>query len=194
MGVVALISGLAVFFAGHAMPMAARRRAALARRIGDGTVKLIVSAISLIGLLLTIWGFANRPIAPVWSPPIWTQHLTLTLMIPAMILLAAAYLPRGKVRAATRHPMLLAVKIWAVAHLIANGDLWAMVMFLAFLLWAGADRASVAKRDRAAGVTRDIAGASLVWDVAAIGVGLGAYAAFALYLHPAWIGVAVWPQ
>lgn len=193
MGVLALVMGLALFVAGHSVPMMAERRARWVARLGVGPVKLGVSVVVLIGFVLIIWGFGNRPFVPVWTPPTWTRHLAATLMIPAMILLVLAYLPKGKIRAAVRHPMLLAVKIWALAHLLANGDLWSMVLFGALLVWAGVDRASVARRDRAAGVAPDLAAASWLWDGVGLVVGAGAYWVFAVYLHPAWIGVAVVP-
>ncbi len=194
MGVVAMLSGLMLFIGGHGVPMMAARRARWVERFGVGPVKLGVTAVVLAGFLLIIWGFANRPFVSLWVPPIWTRHLALTLMAPAMILLVLAYLPMGKIKAAVRHPMLLAVKIWAVAHLLANGDLWSMVLFVALLLWAGADRASVARRERAAGVKKpSVAAAPLMWDAVGVAVGAGVFWVFAAYLHPMWIGVPVLP-
>ncbi len=193
MGVVALMVGLALFIAGHSVPMMAARRARWAARFGVGPVKLGVTAVVLTGFLLIIWGVANRPIVSLWVPPIWTRHVALTVMAPAMILLVLAYLPMGRVRAVVRHPMLLAVKIWALAHLLANGDVWSMVLFGVLLVWAGVDRASVARRDRAAGVKPDVAAASVVWDGVGLVLGAAAFWVFAAYLHPMWIGVPVLP-
>lgn len=194
-----LIAGLAVFLGAHAIPMLPGLRAGLGASMGEGGRKLLVTVLSIAGLAGIVWGMAYRPIVNVWFPPVWSSHLALTLMIPAMILLAMAYLPKGHVAAAVKHPMLLAVKIWALAHLLANGDLWSMALFASLLLWAGVDRMFIAKRTRAALAAGEQPPSgpvpsgppSLRWDAAGVVVGLALYAAFVFYLHAVLFGKEV---
>ena len=169
-------------------------RAGLIGRLGEGTYKGLYSAVALVGIVLISIGYGQYRAAgyiPVWTPPVWTQHLNLLLMVIAFILLAAAYLP-GHIKARTKHPMLAAVKIWAFGHLLANGDLGSILLFGSFLAWAVLARISAKRRDP----VRDHAGpvaAPAGWrnDAIAVAVGLGAYVLFAFYLHPVLIGVPV---
>ncbi|MGL4495109.1 MAG: NnrU family protein [Beijerinckiaceae bacterium] len=187
-----LIAGLMIFFAGHAVTMARSLRASLIQAMGEGPYKLAYSAASAIGLVMIVWGFASYRASgyiPVWTPPKALTHIALLLNVPVFILLAAAYLP-GRIKTAAKHPMLLAVKIWATAHLLANGDLGSMLLFGAFLAWAVIARISAKKRGES------IPGNALVApsarnDGLAIVVGLAAYALVAFWLHPLLIGVPV---
>ncbi|MGL4812044.1 MAG: NnrU family protein [Beijerinckiaceae bacterium] len=187
-----LIAGLMIFFAGHAVTMARSLRASLIQAMGEGPYKLAYSAASAIGLVMIVWGFASYRASgyiPVWTPPKALTHIALLLNVPVFILLAAAYLP-GRIKTAAKHPMLLAVKIWATAHLLANGDLGSMLLFGAFLAWAVIARISAKKRGES------IPGHALVApsarnDGLAIVVGLAAYALMAFWLHPLLIGVPV---
>src|SRR5262249_55646681 len=128
----------------------------------------------------------TQPIV-VWSPPHWLQLVGALLTIPAFVLLAAAYVPRNQIKAAVGHPMVAGVKLWAFAHLLANGTLAAVVLFGAFLVWAIADFRSARRRDRAAG-TRYPAG-TIAQDAVAAVIGLVAWALFAFVLHGWLIGV-----
>ena len=195
-----LILGLVLFLGTHAFSMARGPRARLVGRIGERRFKLGYTALSLLGLVLIAVGFhdyrASGMIA-VWDPPVWTRHLALTLVLLAFICLAAAYLP-GHIRAKVKHPMLLAVKIWATAHLLANGDLGAMLLFGGFLAWAVAARISAKRRALAPGAIAAQHGAVAAphgWrnDAFAVAIGVAAWFVFARYLHYPLIGVSVWP-
>ena len=192
-----LILGLVVFLGTHAFTMARERRAALVARLGEGPYKGLYSVLSLLGIVLIAYGFGQYRAGDwinVWYPPVWTRHLALTLNIFAFIFLAAAYIP-GRIKRALKHPMLAAVKIWALAHLLANGDLGSILLFGSILAWAVMARIS-AKRRR--DEVRDHAGPAVEpagWrnDAIAVVVGLVAWFAFARWLHPWLIGVPVWP-
>ncbi|KAA0123269.1 NnrU family protein [Methylobacterium sp. P1-11] len=198
---VLLILGLVLFLGTHAFSMARARRAAIVGRIGVGRFKLGYTALSLLGLVLIGIGFHDYRLSgyiPVWDPPVWTRHLALTLVWAAFVCLAAAYLP-GRIRAKTKHPMLLAVKIWATAHLLANGDLGSILLFGGFLAWAVAARISAKRRDLAPGAVAAQHGGPVAapqgWrnDILALVIGTAAWFVFARYLHYPVIGVPVWP-
>lgn len=118
-----------------------------------------------------------------------TRHLTLALMVPVFVLLVAAYLPTGHIRKRTRHPMILAVKLWAFAHLLANGDLASVLLFGGFLAWGVIDRISLKRRGDAGGAA--VASVAALSDAVALIAGLAIYVAFVLWLHPLLIGVPV---
>lgn len=187
-----LILGIAIFLGVHSIRIVApQARSRFIASRGEGPWKGLYSAASLVGLVLVVWGFAMaRGSAPIlYSPPIWTRHLALLLMVPAMILLVASQLPAGRIKAAVKHPMLLAVKIWALAHLVANGDLASLILFASFLLWAVADRISEKRRLRA-GETASVVAVSGRSDAIAVGFGVILYLLFVWKLHVWLIGVA----
>ncbi|WP_114943733.1 NnrU family protein [Microvirga calopogonii] len=190
-----LIVGLVIFLGIHSFSMARGRRAALIGKIGEGPYKGLYSLVSLIGIVLIAIGFgqyrANGYI-PVWEPPVWTRHLALLLVWLAFICLAAAYLP-GRIKTRLKHPMLAGVKIWAVAHLLANGDLGSILLFGSILAWAVMARISAKRRDVAAQHGGTAAPAGWRNDVLAVVIGTVAYLAFAFWLHPWLIGVPVVP-
>lgn len=196
-----LILGLVLFLGTHALSMARGPRAGLIGRFGEGGFKIGYTLLSLVGLVLVSIGFGQYRASgyiPVWNPPVFTRHLALVLMLPVFVLLFAAYLP-GKIRARTKHPMLLAVKIWATAHLLANGDLGSILLFGAFLAWAVAARISAKRRALAPGAVAAQHGGPVAApaggrnDLIALGLGLALWFAFARWLHPLLIGVSVWP-
>ncbi|MEZ5773417.1 MAG: NnrU family protein [Hyphomicrobiaceae bacterium] len=187
-----LVAGLAVFFAIHLVPTAPALRARMQAMMGEGGYKLVFSLISVAGLAAVVVGYgAARPVSPdIWYPPAWTRHLTMGLMVIAMILLAAAYVP-SRIRDRVRHPMLAAIKTWALAHLLTNGDLASMVLFGSFLGYGVFDRISVKRRgDR--GPLGDRQGTAR-GDVIAIVAGLVVYGLFVARLHEWLIGVPVSP-
>ncbi|MGL4728668.1 MAG: NnrU family protein, partial [Bosea sp. (in: a-proteobacteria)] len=142
-----LIAGLVLLLGAHGFTMSRERRAALREKLGDGGYKGLYSVIALIGLALVIYGFGQYRATGwinVWNPPAWTRHLSLLLMLPVFILLFSTR--AGAIKKAVKHPMLLAVKIWATAHLIANGDLGSMLLFGGFLAWAVMARISIKRR------------------------------------------------
>lgn len=194
-----LIAGLVLFLGTHAFTMARDQRVAAIERLGANGFKMAYTALSLIGFVLIIYGFGQYRATGwinVWHPPVWTKHLALLLMLPVFVLLAVSG-PTGKgrpskIRAVTKHPMLLAVKIWATSHLLANGDLGSILMFGSFLAWAVMARISAKRRPEEAG--RAALAATWSWgrsDWIALGAGLALYVVFALWLHPLLIGVAV---
>jgi uncharacterized membrane protein len=192
-----LVLGLIVFLGSHIFTMMRGARAGAIARLGERPYKALYSVVSAIGLVLVIWGFgryrANDWI-DVWYPPVWTRHLALLLVWAAFICLAAAYLP-GRIKAALKHPMLAGVKIWALAHLLANGDLGSMLLFGSILAWAVLARISVKRRrDEVVDHAGPLAAPS-GWrnDILAIVVGTVAWFVFARWLHPVLIGVPVWP-
>jgi len=186
-----LLIGLAIFFLVHVVPTAPDIRSGLVARFGEGTYKIIFAALSLVGFALIVLGYHKLQIMPgknpqLWAPPVWTRHLAFTLMLPAMILLVAAYVP-SKIRTAVKHPLLAATKLWALAHLLANGDLGSVALFGSFLAYAIYDRISV-KRRNALGPLGSAQG-SLSGDVVAVAAGLALYGLMLHWGHGALIGV-----
>lgn len=139
--------------------------------------------------MLIVYGYGLAREAPVdlWNPPLWTRHLASLLTLPVFVLVAAAYVPGTHIRAALKHPMILGVKAWALAHLIANGRLADVVLFGAFLAWAILDFRAARLRDRKLGTTYPAKGA--LRDIVVVVIGLAAWAVFALMLHGPLIGV-----
>lgn len=186
-----LILGIAIFLGVHSVRIAAPeyRERVIAER-GEGAWKIFYSLASFLGLVFIIWGFyLTRGTAPIiYTPPVWMRHITLLLMVPAMILIVAAVLPAGRIKVAAKHPMLLSVKIWAFAHLLANGDLASLILFLSFLGWAVADRISEKRRMRAGLTKLPVAGPARN-DAIAVVVGLLLYVLFVWKLHYWLIGV-----
>lgn len=185
-----LLLGLVVFLGAHSVRIVAepwrQRRIA---QMGPGAWKGLFSLVSLVGLSLVIWGYGLARAVPVelWSPPVWTRHLSSLLTLAAFVLVAAAYVPRNRIRAAVGHPMLAGVKLWALAHLLSNGRLADVVLFGAFLAWALFDFRAARARDRARGVVPVVG--SVSGDLATLVLGVGAALVFALWLHAPLIGV-----
>lgn len=187
-----LILGLVLFLGTHLLPTVPDLRRSLAARLGENGYKGLFTLLSLAGLALIVVGFgkaqmlvgSKNPI--LWYPPIWTKHIAFLIMIPALILLIAAYVP-SRIRTAAKHPMLAAVKLWALAHLLANGDLASLLMFGSFLAWAVYDRISVKKRAALGPLGNRTGG--LVGDVVAVAGGLGLWAFLLLGGHHFAFGV-----
>ncbi|CEA05049.1 NnrU protein [Pseudomonas saudimassiliensis] len=185
-----LILGLVLFLGIHSMRLfAADWRATQIDRRGLLAWKGIFSIIAVLGLVLIIWGYGQARLTPtwLWVSPMWTRHLAALLTIPAFILLAATYVPATRIKARVGHPMLLGVKFWAIAHLIANGTLADLLLFGSFLAWAVALYVVSRRRDRLAGVRYPASGFSR--DLIAIVVGVVGWVIFALWLHGPLIGV-----
>ena len=182
-----LIIGLILFIAAHVLPMLALRQS-LAARFGEGAVKGLVTLVSLAGLVLIIWGYGEARSAgalELWTPPRAMKHLTMTLMLPVFILLVAAYVPSW-IRGRLKHPMLAAVKLWALAHLLSNGSLPDVLLFGSFLAWAVAARISLKRRgNNGPGPTPFGTG-----DWIAIGLGLALYGLIVWRGHLYLIGVS----
>jgi len=185
-----LVLGLIVFIGTHSARIFADPwRSAVIARSGAGRWKLLFTLLSLIGFVLIIWGYGQARTAPipVWMPPVWARHLTGLLVLLAFVLVAAAYVPGNAIRARLHHPMILGVKTWAFAHLIANGSLAGIVLFGTFLVWAVLSFRAARRRDRAAGTVYPAG--TVAGTAVAIVAGLIAWAAFAFWLHGALIGV-----
>ena len=179
--------GLAIFLGTHFFSALARGpRAAIAARIGDNGYKGLYSLVALAGFVLIYrgWGTANADI--LYATPYWMRHVAYLLMLFALILLAAAYLPKGRIAAAAKHPMLAGVKVWALAHLLVNGEVRSIILFGSFLAFAVVDRIAVKKRGEPTP-----SGGSVINDALAVVVGAGAWAAIYFVLHPYIAGVAL---
>jgi uncharacterized membrane protein len=185
-----LIFGLILFLGVHSVQCVAQDwRIQTRKRIGNLPWKGLYSAASLLGFGLIVWGFGQVRQQPVqlWSPPTGMRHLASLLNMIAFVLLVAAYVPGNIIKARLHHPMILAVKIWALAHLLANGNLGHLVLFGAFLLWAVFVFRAARQRDQLAGTRypRGTTGATGI----TVAIGVGTWIAFALWLHGLLIGV-----
>lgn len=185
-----LILGLGLFLGMHSVRVVADDwRTARIASTGERPWKLAFTIISVLGLLLIIYGYGQaRQATPVlYAPPVWTKHVAALLTLPAFILVAAAYVKGTRIKARVGHPMILGVKLWAFAHLIANGTLAGVVLFGSFLVWAVLDYIASRRRDRAAGTVYPIGPISR--DMTAVAIGSIAWAVFAIFLHGPLIGV-----
>ena len=185
-----LLLGLVIFLGSHSVRIFAEPwRGARIAAMGLNAWKGVYSIVAIAGFVLIVWGYGEARGAPVilFSPPVWTKHVAALLTIPAFILLAAAYVPGTRIKRAVGHPMVAGVKAWAFAHLLANGTLADVVLFGAFLVWAIVDYIAARRRDRAAGTVYVVG--PFTRDMAAVVVGLVAWAAFAFWLHAVLIGV-----
>ena len=185
-----LVLGLVLFLGVHSISIVAPAwRDARCAAMGEGAWKGLYSIVSIAGFALLIYGYGLAREQPVvlYTPPPALRHVAMLLMLPVFPLLIAAYLP-GRLKAAAKHPMLLAVKLWALAHLLVNGNLADVLLFGFFLLWAAADRVSMKRR-----VQRPLPGPppSAANDVIAIVAGLASYALFVFWAHGWLIGVAL---
>ena len=186
---VVLVRGLVVFFAVHSVSIANEAwRDRMVAKHGERVWQGVYAVLAVVGFVLIVWGYglARQEPLVVYSPPAWLRHVAMLLLVPVFPLLLAAYLP-GRIQAATKHPMLAATKLWAFAHLLANGMLADVLLFGAFLAWAVVDRISMKRR-----VPRAVPGAppSKANDVIAVVGGLALYVAFVFWLHTWLIGVA----
>lgn len=184
-----LIFGLVIFLGVHTISTIPRKRADLIEIIGDTGYKVIYSLGSLLGLFLIVYGYGAYRAAgyiPVWEPPFAMAYLVVPLMWIAFVSLTAAYAPPGRIKSTLKHPMLVGVKTWALAHLLANGDLGSIILFGSFLGWAVYDRISVKKR----GQFGPAPAAFGKGDWIAIGVGTVAWLAVFAF-HNALFGVRV---
>jgi len=187
-----LILGLVIFLGVHSVSIVAPEwRTATVARLGERPWKGLYSLASAAGLALIVvgYGLARRDPVVLYAPPAALRHLALVVMLPVFPLLFAAYLP-GRIRAAAKHPFLLAVKLWALAHLLANGMLADVLLFGAFLAWAVADRISVKRRPAAQTHEVPAAPPGAANDAIALIGGLVVYAVFVLRAHRWLIGVS----
>jgi uncharacterized membrane protein len=185
-----LMLGLMLFLGAHSVRIFSddwRNRTIAAR--GEKFYKGVYTLASLAGFALIVWGYGLARQNPVvlWNPPRGMNHLAALLLAFSFVLLVAAYVPRNAIKAKLHHPMILGVKVWALAHLLTNGMLADVVLFGAFLVWAVFDFRAARQRDRAGNV--QYAAATAKGTAIAVVVGLAAYAVFAVWLHGPLIGV-----
>lgn len=186
-----MVAGLVLFIGTHLVTTRRALRARLIAKRGEAAYKIGYSLLSALGLVLVVWGFADYRATgwiDVWSPPVAMRHIALALMPFSVILVVASYV-RGRIYATLKHPMLAGVKLWALAHLLANGDLGGILLFGSFLAWAVYDRISLKRRADAGAPPIPVGG--IRNDVIAVVLGGVAYLALAYLFHPYVIGVPV---
>jgi uncharacterized membrane protein len=185
-----LIVGLLLFLGTHSLRVGGElRRDALRDRLGEIRFKGVYSLISVLGLFLVVYGFGVARDTPelLWTPPAGMRHLTFLLMLIAMVLMAAAYVPRNAIRARVHHPMVLSVKVWALAHLLSNGTVAHAVLFGGFLVWSVLVFRASRGRDRA--LQTNYAPGEIVPTALTVGLGLLLWLVFWGWLHGILIGV-----
>src|SRR5919197_1087566 len=189
MGLLVLILGLILFFGVHTFTAQRKLRARVISATGEGGYKVGYSLASFAGLALIIWGFAKYRATgwiDVWYPPVALKHITVALMLPAVILVVASYI-RGRIYTTLKNPMLAGIKLWAAAHLLANGDLGSIILFGSFLAWGVFDRISLKRRGDAGGPPIPLGGRRN--DMIALVVGTIVFLVLGLVFHPLVIGV-----
>lgn len=182
-----LIAGLVLFFAAHAPAIVRGGRDRLREAWGMTGYRGAVSILALLGIGLIVWGFHDYRLGgyiQLWDPPVWTRHLAFLITLPVFILLIAGFLP-GHIKARLGHPILAAIKFWALAHLLANGDLGGILLFGSFLVWAVLTRIAAKRRGERAVV------ANPAWPADAVAVvgGVALWALVLTRLHTLLIGV-----
>ncbi|MEZ2219940.1 NnrU family protein [Rhizobium sp. RCC_161_2] len=186
-----LILGIVLFLGLHLIRVVAPGfRSSMISGLGESGWKIGYSIASVLTLILLIYGFGQaRDMTPIWSPPFWMSHITILLMLFAMICLVASLLPAGHIAVRMKHPMVLSVKIWALAHLLSNGDGAAMLLFAAFLAWGVILRISLKKRERTGEIVlRPFVSAK--YDLYAVVIGVVAWGLIIWKLHAWIIGVS----
>jgi uncharacterized membrane protein len=189
MGLLVLLLGLIVFLGAHTFVTFRDARTAAIERLGHG-YRALFAVVALVGLALIVWGFAHyraHEWIQVWSPPAFMRHITVGLMLFAVIFFVAAFVP-SHIKAKAKHPMLAGVKTWALAHLLSNGDLGSILLFGSFLAW-GVYARIAAKRRGDVGTT--VAPTGWINDAIVVGLGIVIYLALGYAFHPIVIGVPV---
>ena len=185
-----LILGLVLFLGVHSTRIFAEGwRGATIARVGPMPWKGLYSVVSIVGFIVLIWGFrmARADTLVLWSPPVWTRHIAALLMMVSFVLVVAAYVPHNSLKARLHHPMVLGVKTWAFAHLLANGVAADVLLFGAFLVWAALSYRAARQRDRAAHTVYPPGTAAAT--ALTVAIGLVAGLVFAFFLHGPLIGV-----
>ena len=185
-----LILGLLLFLGVHSVRIVADGwRSVLLARLGEQRWKGLYSLISLLGLGLIIWGYglARQQPQVLWTPPMGWRHISGLLMLFSLILLAAANVPRNRIKTLVHHPMLLGTQLWAVAHLLANGNVADVLLFGGFLVWSSVDLYAAVQRDHAAGVAYQ--GGTIQGTLIAIVAGCVLWLLLAFWLHGVLFGV-----
>ena len=190
MGLGVLILGLVVFLGDHIFVTRRDARTAAIARFGMNGYRAIFALVAIAGLALIVWGYGQyhaHELIAIWSPPAFMRHVTVGLMLIAVILFTAAFIP-SHIKAKAKHPMLAGIKTWALAHLLSNGDLGSILLFGSFLAW-GVFARIAAKRRGDIGAT--VAPAGWTNDLIVLAVGIVIYLALGFAFHPVVIGVPV---
>ena len=186
-----LVLGLVLFLGVHSVRIVADGwRTQTLARVGEMPWKGLYSLVSAVGLALIVWGYglARQQPMVLWAPPVGMRHAAALLTLIAFVLLAAAYVPRNAIKARLHHPMVLGVKVWALAHLLSNGNLADVLLFGSFLLWAVLSFRAARQRDRA--MNTGYAPGTAAGTGVAVVVGAVAWVGFAFWAHAWLIGVA----
>ena len=192
MGLGILILGLAVFLATHVFVSFREARASVIERVGLPLYRGLFAIVSLVGLALIIWGYAQyraHDLIQLWSPPAFMRHITIGLVLFAVIFVVAAFFP-SHIKTRLKHPMLAGVKTWALAHLLSNGDLGSILLFGTFLAW-GVYARIAAKRRGDIGAAAKPAPDGWTNDVIVVALGAAIFLALGFWFHPYVIGVPV---
>jgi uncharacterized membrane protein len=192
MGLNILILGLAVFLATHVFVSFREARASVIERVGLPLYRSLFAIVSLVGLALIIWGYAQyraHGLVQLWSPPVFTRHITIGLVFFAVVFVVAAFFP-SHIKTRLKHPMLAGVKTWALAHLLSNGDLGSILLFGTFLAW-GVYARIAAKRRGDIGAAAKPAPQGWTNDVVVVVLGVAIFLALGFWFHPYVVGVPV---
>ena len=196
-----LIAAIVIFLGTHLVPTLPLR-GRLVERLGEPGYKVTFSLLSIASFVFLVWAFAKAPVVQVWSPPCWTRWVAIVLMLPAFIFMVAAYVPGNGIKSRLKdpmikeklkHPFLVAIKTWALAHLIANGDLASIILFGSFLAYAVYDRISLKHRTATRLIPVPATGPPFN-DIVAVMLGTVLYLVFLFWLHPLLIGRSPIPQ
>lgn len=189
MGLGILILGLATFLATHVFVSFRDARAGVIERVGLPVYRGLFAIVSLAGLALIVWGYAQyraHDLVQLWTPPAFMRHITVGLVLFAMIFVVAAFFP-SHIKTRLKHPMLAGVKTWALAHLISNGDLGSIILFGSILGWAVFDRISLKRRSDPGGPPIPVGGTRQ--DIIAVVGGTVLYLLLGFLFHPWVVGV-----
>jgi uncharacterized membrane protein len=190
MGLGILVVGLGVLLATHVFVSFREARANVIARIGLPAYRGLLALVSLVGLVLIIWGFGEyraHGLVRVWSPPAFMRHITIGLMPFATTFLVAAFIP-SHLKARLKHPMLASVKTWAFAHLLSNGDLGSMLLFSTLLAWGVYARIAAKHRNDPKPAAEPSGWTN---DALVVAIGVIVYLALGYAFHPVVLGVPV---
>ena len=188
--IVAFLGSLILFFGTHFFSAFRNRTGdGLPDILGRGPYMAIYSVLTAAGFIALVWGYAMiKPWIYLADPPPWMKHITMALMLPAIILIVAAYVPTGFIKKAVKHPMLTAVKLWALAHLLVNWDVGSLILFGSFLAFGVIDRIAVKRRGDVGAAN---AKPNVLGDLISIAVGSALYALLVYQLHAILFGVTI---
>jgi uncharacterized membrane protein len=190
---VAFGGGGVLFFATHLFSAFRRRDGeGLVSWIGAGPYKGLYSLLTTVGFVALVWGYGNlKPWIYLAEPPTWMRHITMALMLPAIILIVSAYVrPTGFMKKAVKHPMLVAIKLWAVSHLLVNWDVGSLILFASFLIFAVIDRIALSRRADLGAATAE---PNILGDLISLAVGAALYGVLVYELHNVLVGIDLSP-